>query len=52
MCKWQKISKFSPIFDMVAINPLSLRDGVFTRVNNSNPDEKSVLDCVYNKRDR
>ena len=37
-------------FDMVAINSLNLCNGVFTRVNNNNPDEKSVVDlCVYNK---
>ena len=36
-------------FDMVVVNSLSLCNGAFTRVNNNNPDEKSVLDCVYNK---
>ena len=35
-------------FDMVAINSLNLCNGVFTTVNNDNPDEKSVLDyaCI------
>ena len=33
-------------FDMVATNLLNLCNGVFTRVNNNSPDEKSVLDYV------
>ena len=38
-------------FDMVAINSLNLCNGVFTRVNNNNPDEKSVLDYVCVTKD-
>ena len=41
--KFQSVFQF---FDMVAVNSLSLCNGVFTRVNNNNPDEKSVLDYV------
>ena len=36
---------------MVAINSLNLCIGVFTRVNNNNPDEKSVLDYVCITKD-
>ena len=38
-------------FDMVAINLLNLCNGVFSRVNNNNPDEKSVLDYVCITKD-
>ena len=36
---------------MVAINSLSLCNGVFTRVSNNSPDEKSVLDYVCITKD-
>ena len=35
----------------MAVNSLSLCNGVFTRANNNNPDEKSVLDHVCITKD-
>ena len=46
--KFQSVLQF---FDTVAINSLSLCNGVFTRVNNNNPDDKSVLDYVCITKD-
>ena len=38
-------------FDMVAINSLNLCNVIFTRVNNKNLDENSVLDHVCITKD-
>ena len=46
--KFQSVLQF---FYMVAVNSLSLCNGVFTRVNNNNPDEKPVLDYVCITKD-
>ena len=46
--KFQSVLQF---FDMVDVNSLSQCNGVFTRVNNNNPDEKSVLDYVCITKD-
>ena len=47
----KKIQSVLQFFYMVAVNSLSLCNGVFTRVNNNNPDEKSVLDYVCITKD-
>ena len=46
--KFQSVLQY---FDMVAVNSLCLCNDVFTRVNNNNPDEKSVLDYVCMSKD-
>ena len=47
----KKIQMVFESFKMVAINSLKLCNGVFTRVNNNNPDKKSVLDYMCITKD-
>ena len=54
MTSVQMVKKFQSViqfFDMVAVNSLSLCNGVFRKVNNNNPDGKSVLDYVCITKD-
>ena len=47
----KKIQSVLESFRMVAISSLNLCNGIFTRMNNNDPDERSVLDYVCITKD-